>query len=129
MKFVSNIGSVIKKVDDTLKSPTRKDGEQLTNIVKYIYQLGKHENIKLKPLWLDNIPNVIMLDNIKKKYNIQKKENEVIPVVGEYDDPYNQRQGPVEIDFKKQGNVIVYGNAESGKETFISTMVYDIIST
>lgn len=43
--------------------------------------------------------------------------------------PYNQRQGPVEIDFKKQGNVIVYGNAESGKETFISTMVYDIIST
>lgn len=129
MKFVSNIGSVIKKVDDTLKSPTRKDGEQLTNIVKYIYQLGKHENIKLKPLWLDNIPNVIMLDNIKKKYNIQKKENEVIPVVGEYDDPYNQRQGPVKIDFKKQGNVIVYGNAESGKETFISTMVYDIIST
>lgn len=70
-----------------------------------------------------------MLDNIKKKYNIQKKENEVIPVVGEYDDPYNQRQGPVKIDFKKQGNVIVYGNAESGKETFISTMVYDIIST
>ena len=32
---------------------------------------------------MDNIPNVIMLDNIKKKYNIQKKENEVIPVVGE----------------------------------------------
>ena len=74
MKFVSNIGSVIKKVDDTLKSPTRKDGEQLTNIVKYIYQLGKHENIKLKPLWLDNIPNVIMLDNIKKKIQYTEKK-------------------------------------------------------
>ena len=129
MKFVSNIGSVIKKVDDTQKAPVRKDGEQLTNIVKYICEIGKSENIKLKPLWLDNVPEIIMEEAIKQKYNIRKKENEVIPVIGEYDDPYNQRQGPVELDFKKQGNIIVYGNAESGKETLISTMVFDIITT
>lgn len=129
MKFVSNIGSVIKKIDDTKKAPVKKDGEQLTNIVKYIYELGKNENIHLKPLWLENIPEIIMLGKTKEKYKIEKKENEVIPVIGEYDDPYNQRQGPVELDFKKQGNIIVYGNAESGKETLISTMVYDIITT
>lgn len=129
MKFVSNIGSVIKKIDDTKRVPVKKDGEQLTNIVKYIYELGKNENIHLKPLWLENIPEIIMLDKTKEKYKIEKKENEVIPVIGEYDDPYNQRQGPVELDFKKQGNIIVYGNAESGKETLISTMVYDIITT
>ena len=129
MKFVSNIGSIIKKIDDTKKAPVKKDGEQLTNIVKYIYELGKNENIHLKPLWLENIPEIIMLDKTKEKYKIEKKENEVIPVIGEYDDPYNQRQGPVELDFKKQGNIIVYGNAESGKETLISTMVYDIITT
>ena len=110
-------------------APTKKDGEQLTNIVKYIYELGKSENIKLKPLWLENIPEVIILENTKRKYNIQKQNNEVVPVIGEFDDPYNQRQGPVQIDFRKQGNVIVYGNAESGKETLISTMVFDIIST
>lgn len=34
MKFVSNIGSIIKKIDDTKKAPVKKDGEQLTNIVK-----------------------------------------------------------------------------------------------
>ena len=129
MKFVSNIGSVIKKIDDTKKAPVKKDGEQLTNIVNYIYELGKNENIHLKPLWLENIPEIIMLGKTKEKYKIEKKENEVIPVIGEYDDPYNQRQGPVELDFKKQGNIIVYGNAESGKETLISTMVYDIITT
>lgn len=129
MKFVSNIGSIIKKIDDTKKAPVKKDGEQLTNIVKYIYELGKNENIHLKPLWLENIPEIIMLEKTKEKYKIEKKENEVIPVIGEYDDPYNQRQGPVELDFKKQGNIIVYGNAESGKETLISTMVYDIITT
>ena len=129
MKFVSNTGSVIKKIDDIKKSPIKKDGEQLTNIVRYIYELGESEKIHLKPLWLENIPEIIMLDKIKKKYNVIKKYNEVIPVIGEYDDPYNQRQGPVELDFKKQGNIIIYGNAESGKETLISTMVYDIITT
>ena len=129
MKFVSNIGSVIKKIDDTKRTPVKKDGEQLTNIVKYIYELGESENIHLKPLWLENIPEIIMLDKTKEKYKIERKENEVIPVIGEYDDPYNQRQGPVELDFKKQGNIIIYGNAESGKETLISTMVYDIITT
>lgn len=129
MQFVSNIGTVIKKVEDNKKTNIRKDGEQLTNIVKYIYELGKSENIILKPLWLKNIPEIIMIEEIKKKYNISKIDNEIKPIIGEYDDPYNQKQGPVELDFKKQGNTIVYGNAESGKETLISTMVYDIITT
>ena len=130
IKFVSNTGSVIKKIDDNHKKvPIKKKEEQLTNIVKYIYELGKSENIKLKPLWLDTLPNVILLNEIKKKYNITKKAEDIVPVIGEYDDPYNQRQGVVELNFKKQGNTIIYGNAESGKETLISTMIFDIIST
>ena len=128
IKFVSNIGMVIKKIDDTKKNQAKKDGEQLTNIVKYIYEIGKEENIKLKPLWLENIPSIINLMDVRKKYNIIKEDNNVVSVLGEYDDPFNQRQGPVEIDFEKQGNVIVFGNAESGKETLLSTMVYDVIT-
>ncbi len=129
MKFVSNIGAVIKKIDNSKKVRVKKQGEQLTSIVKYMYEISQSENIKLKPLWLENIPEIIILKNIKKKYGLAKNENDIIAVVGEYDDPYNQRQGAVEINLSKQGNVIVYGNAESGKETFVSTMVYDLITT
>ena len=39
----------------------------LLNIVKYIYELGKNENIHLKPLWLENIPEIIMLGKTKEK--------------------------------------------------------------
>ena len=129
MKFVSDTGSIIKRIDNSKKIQTKKQGEQLTNIVKYIYELGRNENIKLKPLWLESLPEIIFLKDIKKKYNVEKRQNEIIPVIGEYDDPYNQRQGVVELNFSKQGNMIIYGNAESGKETLITTMIFDLITT
>ena len=129
MQFVSNIGTIIKQIDDVKKNQVKKDGEQLTNIVKYIYEISNEENISLKPLWLENIPEIIMLNEIKRKYNIIKNQNDIVSVIGEYDDPFNQRQAPVEINFKKQGNMIVFGNAESGKETLLSTMVFDLITT
>ena len=128
IKFVSNVGTVIKEVDDTKKIKNNSKGEQLTNIVKYLYDLAEKENIKEKTLWMENIPEEIFVDKIREKYHIISKPFEINPVIGEYDDPNNQRQGPVTINFSKQGNIIIYGNAESGKETFISTLVYDIIT-
>ena len=50
-------------------------------------------------------------------------------VIGEYDDPSNQKQGLVELNLSKRENIIIFGNAESGKETFLSTFIYDLITT
>ena len=129
IKFISNIGAVIKQVDNSKKQKVNVKGEQLTNIVKYMYELAKKENIKAKPLWMENIPANIFIDKVKKKYKISKVPNVISPVIGEYDDPYNQRQGVVQINLSTQGNTIIYGNAESGKETLLSTIVYDVMTT
>ena len=128
IKFVSNVGTVIKEIDDSKKVKDSSEGEQLTKIVEYLSKLAERENIKEKPLWMENIPEEIFIDKIRKKYHVISKPCEINPVVGEYDDPYNQRQGPVTINFSKSGNVIVFGNAESGKETFISSLVYDTMT-
>ena len=128
VKFVSNVGTVIKDVDDTKKVKNNSNGEQLTNIVKYLSDLASKENIKEKPLWMENIPELIFIDKIREKYHITSKATEINPVIGEFDDPYNQRQGPVMVDFSKSGNIIIYGNAESGKESLVSTLVYDIMT-
>ncbi len=128
IEFISNIGTVIKQVNDETQKTLSSEGEQLTNIVKYMSQLAEDKGIKEENLWLENIPDNIYLDNLKKKYKI-KERKEISAVIGEYDDPFNQRQGIVQIDFINSGNIIIYGNAESGKETFISTMIYDVIDT
>ncbi len=129
IQFVSNVGIPIKDVDNIGSKRVVSYGEQLTNIVRYIIELAKKENIKTNNLWLEDIPENIYLDKLKKKYPVSAKGKEINVIIGEYDDPYNQKQGLVNINYTKSGNVIIYGNAESGKETLLSTIVYDLITT
>ncbi len=128
IEFISNIGSVIKEVTNESQKKVNSDGEQLTNIVKYLYELAEQEHIKSKQLWMDNIPETIYIDKIREKYHVKNEKNMISPVIGEYDDPYNQRQGVVNLNLSKDGNTIIFGNAESGKETLLSTIVYDIMT-
>ena len=129
IQLISDIGTPVKQVDDAVQKVLIDKGEQLTNIVRYLDTLGKQQGIKMQPLWLDNIPETIFVKDIRKKYQVKVKENIINPVVGEYDDPYNQRQGVVELNLSTSGNTVIYGNADSGKETLLSTMVYDLITT
>ena len=129
IEFISNIGVVIRKLDDSLQKVVSNKGDQLTNIIQYVDNLAKINNIKEEQLWLDTIPETIYIKQLREKYKIQTKENEIDPVIGEYDDPFNQRQGVVTLDISKEGNTIIYGNADSGKETLLSTIIYDTITT
>ena len=129
LQLISDIGVPVKQIDDTVQKTLVDKGEQLTNIVKYLYLLAKQQDIKADPLWLDSIPETIFVKDTRKKYQVKEKENIIAPVLGEYDDPFNQRQGVVKLNLSSNGNTIIYGNAESGKETFLSTMVYDLITT
>lgn len=129
IRFISNIGAVIKVIDSNQqKVKAVVQGEQLTRIVQYIYEMAKNERIIAEPLWLENIPAVIYLQSIREKYKVLNKYDRVCAVIGEYDDPNNQRQDVLAIDFANVGNTVIFGNAESGKETLLSTMCYDIIN-
>ena len=127
IEFISNIGAPIKSIDDTIQRKANAEGEQLTRIVQYLNDLANKEKIKTQNLWLDNIPEDIYFEDVKKKYKVEHERNHIVPIIGEYDDPYNQRQGIAAIDFDKVGNTVIFGNAESGKETLLSTLCYDLI--
>ena len=127
VEFISDTGKIIKKVDDVQRNISKGQGEQLANIVKFISDLADAENIKEKSLWLEPIPETIYLKDIKEKYKT-KEEDIINPVIGEYDDPSKQVQNVMRLNLSTGGNVLVYGNSESGKETLLNTIVYDIIT-
>ena len=129
IKFISNIGTVIKEINDYTKKTVNSKGDQLTNIVKEMHNIAKKEGITAEKLWLDDIPEKIYVKEVKDKYKFKKKDNSVVVTIGEYDDPANQKQGIVKLDLVKGGNVIIYGSADSGKETLMSTFVYDLMTT
>ena len=128
--FISNIGHPIKRIDDIQRKNLNAEGIQLTNIVREISALSKKIKIHNKQLWLDSIPETIYLQNIKEKYNYsQNNLDEIIAIIGEYDDPQNQVQNLSTINFTKGGNVLIFGNASSGKETLLSTLTFDLITS
>ena len=128
MNFVNNIGYVIKESDEIKKDKVASVGEQLTSIVKYLSDIAKKENVSIKQLWLDKIPALIYLDKLTEKYGYVHKPFNVNPVIGEFDDPFNQRQGILTLPLTDDGNTIVYGSAGSGKEQMLNAIIYNTIT-
>ena len=127
VEFISNIGLSIKKVNESKNKNNDQNKEQLTCLLDYIYKIAQDNNIHEKQLWLENIPEDIYISDLKEKYNVKRKENEIKAIIGEYDNPSDQKQGLVEIDLMKKDNILIYGNEKSGKETMLSTITYDLM--
>ncbi len=130
LTFINNSGYVIKRIDDFKKQDTTvKNGEVLLNVVKYLSQTANSSNFKETQLWLDRIPNIIFVDDLKRKYNYQKENYIINPVIGEYDNPANQSQHLLTLPLSQEGNTIIYGMAGSGKEDLLTSFVYSAITT
>ena len=128
MNFVNNIGYVVKESDEIRKDKVAPQGEQLTNIVKYLSDIAKKEHIQIKQLWLDKIPAIIYIDKLTEKYHYVHQPFNIAPVIGEFDDPFNQRQGILTLPISTEGNTIIYGSAGSGKEQMLNAIIYNTIT-
>lgn len=66
---------------------------------------------------------------MKSKYEYSSENAKGIRVViGEYDDPTNQKQNILTQEFDEVGNTIIYGNSGSGKEMLLEAYLYSFIS-
>lgn len=126
--FIDPIGHVIKRVKAD-KHAGIKAQKQLDVITAYLSQTAREEHIAIRKLWLDPIPAKIYLDQIREKYGCVPKDRFVLdPLIGEYDDPWNQRQCAMTLPISEEGNAIIYGSAGSGKTTFLNAMLYSLIT-
>ena len=126
INFINNIGYPIKTKETREKKATNTVnlGEELLNIVKYLDNLAKEQNIKCNPLWLAKIPALIKVEDLANKYNYQKENYVINPIIGEYDVPNEQEQRLLTIPLTMEGNAAIYGASGSGKENFITTLIY-----
>jgi type VII secretion protein EssC, C-terminal domain len=125
INFIDNIGYTVKNIETKIKQDNIKsDGEELLNLVKYLDTVAKQESINCRPLWLEKIPEFIKVEDLAIKYNYQKQNYFMNPIIGEYDIPNKQEQKLLTLPFSEDGNAIVYGASGSGKENFITTLIY-----
>ena len=125
LNYIDNVGYADKSIkeDKDKVEDTTDHGTQLTNIVKYIYDLGEKLDIQTTNLWLPSIGENVYEEDLKIKYNYQSEPYYINPIIGELDDPVNQSQQLITLDISKKGNTLIYGIAGSGKEFLLTTIL------
>lgn len=112
-----NTGKKKKKGGDNLNKVT-----QLDAIVKYTGRLSAENRIApLRQIWLPPLPDTLYLDELDTS---DLNRNHFAVPIGLADDPENQRQFTVSIDFVADGHLLICGGAGSGKTTLIQSIVY-----
>lgn len=123
--IVDNVGNVIKSLSETKENQIQDDnGDELSNVMRYICSLAKKENVKAKNLWMDAISENIYVEEIMKKYNV--KDDIVTAIIGEYDAPSKQYQDILKLPLNEEGNTLVYGMSGTNREMFISSIIYSL---
>ncbi len=128
--FLNNLGECYKTIESkrNIVEAVHK-GEELPNILNYIKETAEKVDTHVRQLWLERIPNIIFHDKLKEKYNFQKEDFDLNPIIGEYDAPEIQKQGLLTLPLTKEGNAIIYGMSGSGKENLLCEILYSLIST
>jgi S-DNA-T family DNA segregation ATPase FtsK/SpoIIIE len=129
VEFIDNLGNVTLSVKNEVNTVKDENdyGDELGNVLNYLVQCAKEIGFVNKQLWLDNVPEKLYLYNLYKKYPVTNKKGIICPLIGEYDDPQNQKQGPVNINITERGNLWISGIYGSGKTTLLSTIIYSSV--
>jgi len=128
LEIIDNLGKTVMKVKaDKKKVVSESKVKQIVAIVKHLSDIANEDNISVRALWLPPIPDKIYLEDIENKYAVRSSGFELNPVVGEYDDPFNQKQVALTIPLSQEGNCLIYGSTGNGKTTMLTTLCYSLI--
>ncbi len=125
ISFINNIGDTVKNIETSERVETINMGEELQNVLRLICNTAASQNIKARELWLDKLENEIYVNSLILKYNFESRPWDITAIVGEYDDPSNQKQGLLTLDFNNNGNTLVYGIG--GSEIMLSSIIYSLM--
>ena len=129
VNIINNIGLIVMTKETSVSTKATADGEEITSVVKYLSDIARSKQMEIHKLWLEKIPAIIYVDSLKQKYNFVKENFNINPVIGEYDDPDSQKQYLLTLPLSEVGNSIIYGVAGSGKEMFLTSMLYSCLTT
>lgn len=129
---------IIKKAAEKgMKLPEVKGKTQLDAVVQYLAEIAAKEGYrKPQQLWLPVLPHELTIESLDgyadnifngEQWPQYPEKWELKVPVGLCDDPMNQAQMPLVLNFTESGHHAVCGIAMSGKSTFLQTVIYGLI--
>lgn len=97
---------------------------QIKKLVGYIRQYADENHIPdAQQVWLEKLPDCFSLTQMQPE-----RTDGLCPVIGRIDDPKNQAQYPLCVDFTGSGHMVVYGAPVTGKTTFLQTLMMALVT-
>lgn len=123
VEVLDGLGRVLSEAKEKASKGNSDGKSQIVSIVSYLSKLAQEEHVEARQLWLPPIPEKVYLDDLARAYGWQCNELTLDPIVGEYDNPFNQSKGLVTLPFTEGGNALVYGATGSGKSILLDTLL------
>lgn len=135
--LVGPTGRALAQARPAAPAGSTRPAPQLVAVLAHLAEVACEENLSARRLWLDPLPAVVAADALRARRATERAELhldnptpfELDPVVGLLDDPANQSQRVLTLPLTSEGNAVLYGSADSGAESLLSAMLYDLVST
>lgn len=135
----ANVQTIIKKsAVEGKKLPELKEKTQLDAVVEYLGDIAKKNQYTHNlQLWMPVLPTKLYLKELfgyeETIFNggewKEETENWTLEaIIGLCDDPVNQSQMPLVVDFAENGHHAICGTVVSGKSTFLQSLIYSLIN-
>lgn len=128
VQFIDGAGQSIL----TIKPEQHKKedaGSQLVEIVRMLTALAAEQKISPRSLWKPALSKKIDFAELKEIPGNDAQDGHVVAKIGLVDDPQRQEQFLLQIDFNSCGNLLVIGDAGSGKTTLVHTIVRQFVQS
>ena len=119
--------------------PETKGKTQLEVVINYLRDTAEKLGVaKQRKLWLPVLPEYLYLDDMEsfvrssfdgKAWPECPKRFRLRAVIGMADDPENQAQMPVSLDFGEGGHHFLAGMVSTGKSTFLQSAIYSLAAS
>lgn len=116
--------------------PEVKSKTQLEVVVDYLRSTAEELHMEqMRKLWLPVLPEYLYLDGLESfsrtafngdRWQDRPRRFRLEAVIGMADDPANQAQFPVSVNFTTGGHHMVVGTVSTGKSTLLQTILYSL---
>lgn len=127
VEVIDRLGNVCDRMKYKEDKTAKDRGEQIVRILQYLAELTKTEKIQERQLWLPELPEKVYLHELMEQYETVDISR-LKAVCGVLDDPYTQGRRLLTVNFEEEGNAVVYGNAGSGANLFVETVLFSMCS-
>jgi S-DNA-T family DNA segregation ATPase FtsK/SpoIIIE len=120
------------------KIPQQKEKTQLDAVIDYLKKIAEENGYNhVNQLWMPVLADYIYLQEFEEfnrnsfmnnQWQYSNKNWDLSIIAGKMDDPENQNQMPLVIDFKEDGNIAIIGTIVSGKSTLMQTIAFSLIN-